>query len=111
MDCIIQGQPLPPRCRDHLLEGNFKGVRECHVEPDWLLLYFQDADRIVFVDTGTHADLFRQRRVLALETHSFEKQQPGILTFFSTNTGILFHTAPYAGRPDSFPAALSEKSD
>lgn len=59
MDCLIQGQPLPARCRDHALTGNFKGVRECYIEPDWLLLYFQDADRIVFVDTGTHADLFR----------------------------------------------------
>jgi len=59
MDCIIQGQPLPPRCRDHALTGNFKGIRECHIEPDWLLLYYRDAKRITFVDTGSHADLFR----------------------------------------------------
>ncbi len=56
---LIDEIPLERKHRDHLLIGNFKDRRECHVEPDWLLIYRIDENRIIFERTGTHADLFR----------------------------------------------------
>lgn len=43
---------------DHPLVGNYKGRRECHIEPDWLLIYKRDQDKIIFERIGTHSDLF-----------------------------------------------------
>ena len=52
-------QPLSPHHRDHQLVGNFKGCRECHIEPDWLLIYrYTENNGLELVETGTHADLF-----------------------------------------------------
>jgi len=56
---LIEEQPLAERYRDHTLVGNWRGRRECHIEPDWLLIYKLDADEIIFERTGSHADLFR----------------------------------------------------
>jgi mRNA interferase YafQ len=56
---ILAEETLPPRLRDHALIGNYAGRRECHIEPDWLLIYKLDNDSVVFERTGTHADLFR----------------------------------------------------
>jgi mRNA interferase YafQ len=56
---LIEEEPLERKHRDHLLVGNFKDRRECHIEPDWLLIYRIDENRIIFERTGTHADLFR----------------------------------------------------
>ena len=52
--------PLQPKHREHQLQGNYKGYTECHIEPDWLLIYKidQQAKEIYFARTGTHADLF-----------------------------------------------------
>lgn len=52
--------PLQPKHRPHQLQGNYKGYLECHVEPDWLLIYHIDheARELYFARTGTHADLF-----------------------------------------------------
>lgn len=57
---IATGNPLPARYRDHELKGNWIGHRECHVTPDWLLIYKLDNDIIVLTLTrsGTHSDLF-----------------------------------------------------
>lgn len=55
---LVSGTLLDRRYYDHPLIGNYKGRRECHLEPDWLLIYMRDQDRIVFERTGTHADLF-----------------------------------------------------
>ncbi|MEL7068728.1 MAG: type II toxin-antitoxin system YafQ family toxin [Cyanobacteria bacterium J06581_3] len=55
---LVQEEPLEPRYRDHKLVGNYKGRRECHIEPDWLLIYKVTAEEIVFERTGTHSDLF-----------------------------------------------------
>lgn len=58
---IAEGVPLPSRHRDHKLPGNYrkyKGVRECHVEPDWLLIYLKTVNELILIRTGTHADLF-----------------------------------------------------
>lgn len=48
------------RYRDHTLTGAWDGFRECHMEPDWLLIYWIVGDEIVFVRTGTHSDLFEE---------------------------------------------------
>lgn len=60
VDCLRQGKLLAPKYKDHALSGNYKGFRECHIKPDWLLVYAIDKDVLVLVlsDTGTHADIF-----------------------------------------------------
>jgi mRNA interferase YafQ len=57
---LVNEDPLLSRHRDHALIGNYKGRRECHIEPDWLLVYKIDlkAREIIFERTGTHSDLF-----------------------------------------------------
>ena len=49
---------LPPQNVDHNLSGNYAGFRECHVEPNWLLIYRQEGNELLLYRTGTHADLF-----------------------------------------------------
>lgn len=49
---------LPPKNVDHNLSGNYAGYRECHISPDWLLIYRQDENELLLYRTGTHADLF-----------------------------------------------------
>ena len=58
---LSEEKPLPEHCRDHILKGDYKGYRECHIEPDWLLIYDkQETIRIISLErTGTHSDLFR----------------------------------------------------
>lgn len=55
---LIEEQPLQPRNRDHKLAGPWQDCRECHVEPDWLLVYRVVGAEITFIRTGTHSDLF-----------------------------------------------------
>ncbi len=57
---LADGQELPPRNRDHSLSGNFAGCRECHIAPDWLLIYeLVDTELILYLTrTGSHSDLF-----------------------------------------------------
>ena len=55
---LINEEPLAERHRDHALRGNFRNRRECHVEPDWLLIYKLNGDNIIVERTGTHSDLF-----------------------------------------------------
>lgn len=52
--------PLPVKYREHMLRGDYEGYLECHIEPDWLLIYKIDkeAKQIYFARTGTHGDLF-----------------------------------------------------
>lgn len=49
---------LPLKNKDHVLKGNYAGRRECHISPDWLLIYRIDGNEIYLDRTGTHADLF-----------------------------------------------------
>jgi mRNA interferase YafQ len=56
---LIEEKPFDRKFRDHVLIGNFKDRRECHIEPDWLLIYRIEESTIIFERTGTHADLFR----------------------------------------------------
>ena len=52
--------PLEEKYRDHELKGRYQGFRECHIQPDWLLIYLKENEvlTLTLVDTGTHADLF-----------------------------------------------------
>ena len=52
------GDPLPPSNRAHPLKGDWKGYWECHVQPDWLLIYKTTETEVLLARTGTHADLF-----------------------------------------------------
>lgn len=49
---------LPVKNVDHNLSGNYSGYRECHISPDWLLIYRQSDKELLLYRTGTHADLF-----------------------------------------------------
>lgn len=57
---LSRREVLPPRYRDHALSGDLEGRRECHIEPDWLLVYKIVEDELVLiaVNTGTHANIF-----------------------------------------------------
>ena len=57
---LAKGEPLPEQYLDHPLKGNYKGCRECHITPDWLLIYeiFDDTLILYLTRTGTHSDLF-----------------------------------------------------
>lgn len=60
IDLLRQQLPLPSKNRDHELSGNYEGYRECHLSPDWLLVYKVDQGELILVlaRTGTHSDLF-----------------------------------------------------
>jgi mRNA interferase YafQ len=55
---LAEGQPLPPRYKDHPLSGDWKHYRDCHIESDWLLIYKIEGDDLYLIRTGTHFDLF-----------------------------------------------------
>lgn len=57
---LCEGKPLPGKYRDHALKGNLKGIRECHLLADDLLLYFvvEDQGLLKLYDMGSHADIF-----------------------------------------------------
>jgi mRNA interferase YafQ len=56
---LQKGEPLPERNRDHLLIGDYKGHRECHVSPDRLLIYQTSETELTLVRTGSHSEMFR----------------------------------------------------
>jgi mRNA interferase YafQ len=60
VNALAAEKPLPPKNHDHALIGNFAGCRECHIAPDWLLIYEIDHGALLLylTRTGTHADLF-----------------------------------------------------
>jgi len=57
---LANGEILEAKYRDHLLTGDYGGYRECHIEPDWLLVYQIDGNQLILflARTGTHSDLF-----------------------------------------------------
>lgn len=57
---LADGETLPAKYRDHTLTGNYSGFRECHITPDWLLIYEVRESELILVlsRTGTHSDLF-----------------------------------------------------
>ena len=58
LTALASGTGLAADYRDHVLLGQYRGTRECHLEPDWLLLYEVAEDEVILVRTGSHSDLF-----------------------------------------------------
>ncbi len=58
LNALRKGEHLPTARRDHPLKGEWRGWRECHIEPDWLLIYRATDTEVLLARTGTHADLF-----------------------------------------------------
>ena len=61
LELLIDGESLPAQLKDHPLRGNFAGSRDCHIKPDWVLIYTlsENGVHVCFERTGTHSDLFR----------------------------------------------------
>ena len=57
IDTLRIPAPLPQKNKDHGLTGQYAGHRECHIQPDWLLIYRVDGNELYLARTGTHADL------------------------------------------------------
>lgn len=58
VELLAEQGALPSAYRPHKLSGEWSGVWECHIEPDWLLIYIVTDDEVLLIRTGTHADLF-----------------------------------------------------
>lgn len=60
LDTLQKQEALPLKYRDHALVGNYRGFRECHIEPDWLLIYTISNEKLILTAarTGSHSDLF-----------------------------------------------------
>ena len=60
IDMLANEQPLPEKYKDHALTGDWKGFRECHIQPDWLLIYEINNNELILylTRTGSHSDLF-----------------------------------------------------
>ena len=60
LSLLVKGETLPQEYHDHPLIGNYAGVRECHIKPDWLLIYKMDDNglTVIAMRTGSHSDLF-----------------------------------------------------
>ena len=60
IDILKEGRELPPEYKDHPLHGDYEGHRDCHIEPDWILIYFKSESTLVLsmTRTGTHSDVF-----------------------------------------------------
>jgi len=56
---LAEGSLLPHQYRDHSLVGNWAPSRDCHIEPDWILIYTPEPEMLLLERTGTHADLFK----------------------------------------------------
>lgn len=60
MSAICREESLDPKHKNHKLTGNYKEHWECHIEPDWLLVYRFTKTEVIFARTGTHSDLFKK---------------------------------------------------
>ena len=58
IDLLSNEEPLLPKHNNHRLQGDYIGWWECHIEPDWLLVYRKTGEEVIFYRTGTHSDLF-----------------------------------------------------
>lgn len=59
IELILSDQPLPKSYRDHQLTGQWKEHRDCHIEPDWILIYRVESGSLYLERTGSHAELFK----------------------------------------------------
>jgi mRNA interferase YafQ len=55
---LVREEPFEARHKDHPLKGNYAGARDCHIGPDWLLIYVIEGNELILLRTGTHSDLF-----------------------------------------------------
>ena len=60
IDLLLNEKPLPEMYQDHPLRGKFVGSRDCHIEPDWILIYTAGENELILHRTGSHADLFKE---------------------------------------------------
>ena len=60
IETLAAGQVLEPKYNDHQLSGNWKGHRDCHIEPDWLLIYRISTGDLYLERTGSHSELFNK---------------------------------------------------
>ena len=60
LQTLVEEKPLTPKHNDHELKGDYAGFRECHIRPDWLLIYQVDKGKLILTATrtGSHSDLF-----------------------------------------------------
>lgn len=58
VELLIEAPDLPAKYRDHILTGNWIGRKDCHLEPDWILIYKRDESELRLERTGSHSDLF-----------------------------------------------------
>ena len=56
---LLENKPLPGKYKDHFLGGKWTNRRECHIEPDWLLIYCVRENGLILERTGSHSDLFK----------------------------------------------------
>ncbi len=59
VSATANSEALQERHRDHAISGNWSGSRDCHIEPDWILIYRVDGEFLFLERTGSHSDLFR----------------------------------------------------
>lgn len=60
IDKLLIPEPLEAKNREHDLKGNYSGYKECHISPDWLLIYRYNGEYLELARTGTHSDLFKK---------------------------------------------------
>jgi mRNA interferase YafQ len=60
LEQLAYGETIEDQYKDHPLRGNYAGARDCHIEPDWVLIYSIAGDELRLLRTGTHADLFKK---------------------------------------------------
>ena len=60
IESLSGGKPLPERLKDHPLVGEWRDHRDCHIRPDWLLIYRLEPSRLVLVRTGSHSELYKK---------------------------------------------------
>ena len=65
---LANGESLPPKYNDHALKSGRKGQRDCHIQPDWILIYEINANKLILLlcETGTHSDLFLYEELIAV---------------------------------------------
>ena len=59
LDLLTREEPLPAKYHDHALSGDYKMCRDCHIRPDWLLIYRVTETEIILLSTGSHDELFK----------------------------------------------------
>ena len=59
IETLVTGNDLEPKYKDHPLIGEWKGYRDCHIEPDWILIYKRTPEILTLQRTGSHSELFK----------------------------------------------------